>query len=275
MTKKSDAIAAAQAHLGGAAGEKGGESGDGPSAEAGDKAGEFTRQTYTLDQIQRDALFDARADDRTNKTGGDGEVAFWRAAGDRLGFNPITVEPAEDIAESGLFTAYPADDGQIDETPVEPATMAALGRVGEDVKLDTRSLVSGLRDGILEFVKRLPKPWGITPFDQQRDTAAAAEQVAQDFIRQIVEAVVADGRTTIRALLVKYDEGDDIKVTLKVKAIGTAELEDAVIGLHRARGKHVLISVASVSDYDEQQREAELQPDQPGLEFEAGPIDEE
>ncbi|MFL6864065.1 MAG: hypothetical protein ACJ8DZ_13810 [Allosphingosinicella sp.] len=153
----------------------------------------------------------------------------------------------------------------------ESPVIVRLAATGEDISIDARSLVFDLRDGILEFLKRLPRPWEQTPFDQQRDVSAAAEQVAKEMVRRAVEAIASDDRTSIRALLVKYDEGDDIKVTLKVKAFSTEESEAAVLGLHRARGKHVLITVASADDYAEDAREpSAVRPDQPDLGFEAG-----
>lgn len=273
MAPRKDALKAAQRHLGGAAaGENNGEPGDKTGDGAVDKPGEFTRRTYTLDEMQREALFDARADDRNNQTGGDGEAAFWRAAGDRLGFNPITVEQGETIADDGVFTAYPKDEGGEDEDRPTP-TMERLERTLEDVKFDTGSMVFDTRDAMLEFIKRLPKPWGITPFDQQADVAAAVEQFSKDLVRKIVEAVRADGRSSIRALLVSYAEKEGINVQLKVKTHSAEESLKAVIALHQAQGKHVLIMVASADEYQEGQRGPELQPDQPGLQFEAGSDD--
>jgi hypothetical protein len=267
---------ASKAHLG-TAGDNIGESGDNAKGGAVENGGEsFDRRSYQLDEIQLEAFNDAAS------VGGDDErreavLAFWRAAGDRMGFNPVTVEQAADIEDSGAFTAYPNEsvlEPAAGGPPIDPATaMDRLERTLEGALFNTRSMVFDVRDAVLEFIKRMPKPWGITPFDQQQDIAAAAEQFGRDLVRQIVEAVVVDDRTAIRALLVKYDEADDIKVTLKVKALGTDELEAAVVGLHRARGKHVMITVASADDYAEDRRDAELQPDQPGLHFEAGSDD--
>lgn len=156
----------------------------------------------------------------------------------------------------------------------EAAGTTALDRleaVLDDVAFDDPdSLVFEVRDCQLEFIKRLPKPWGITPFDQQQDVAAAAEQFAKDLVRKIVEAVASNERATVRALLVKYDEGDDIKVTLKVKPFDDDEAEQAIVALHRARGKHVLITVASADDYAVNRTEPQLLVDAPELSFDAG-----
>lgn len=158
----------------------------------------------------------------------------------------------------------------VDEGEQPQPLIERLESAADAVEFDGDTLVFDARDAVLEFVKRMPKPWGITPFDQQQDIAAAAEQFGKDLVRKIVEAIASDGRTSIRALLVKYDEGDDIKVTLKVKPFDEAESEAAIVGLHRARGKHVLITVASADDYAGERRDPDLQPDAPELSFDAG-----
>lgn len=82
-------------------GDNAGESGDNASAAAGDKAGEqdpstgtFERRTFELDELQREALADARADDRKEGAGEGGVAgnvtAFWRAAGAPSGAPPAT-----------------------------------------------------------------------------------------------------------------------------------------------------------------------------------------
>lgn len=191
-----------------------------------------------------------------------------------MGFNPVTVEESEDIGQTGEFTAYPADSTVPQGTGDLPAqherAIDRMERMASEATLDTRSMVFDVRDFLLEQIKARPKPWSATSQEEQRDVAAACEHAAQELVRKVVEGIASDGRAQVRALLVKYDEGDDIKVTLKVKAFSPEETEAAVIGLHRARGKHVLITVASVDDHKEGQREAETLPDQPGLGFEAG-----
>lgn len=253
--------------------DKTGESGDNASAGAGDNDGDFARRSYTLDEMQRTSLADARHDDEGQEVK-TSEDAFWRAAADRLGFNAVTVEEAADFEDSGAFTAFPAEadvpQGTGDLHAQHTTAIERMENMATETQLDTRSMVFDVRDFLLSQIKARPKPWSATSQDEQRDVAAACEHASQELVRKIVEGIAADERTNVRALLVKYDEGDDIKVTLKVKAFSPEETEAAIIGLHRARGKHVLITVASADDYKDGQREPEIDPDQPGLGFEAG-----
>jgi hypothetical protein len=175
--------------------------------------------------------------------------------------------PAADPVDNGGEEV--TGDGTGESLPVIDQLEAAA----DAIEFNTQSLVFDLRDGIIEFLKRMPKPWGITPFDQQQDIAAAAEHVAKEMVRRAVEAMASDGRTSIRALLESYTEKDGIKVTLKVKTFSEDEALAAVIGLHKAQGKHVLITVASADDYAEDRRDPPTMPDQPGLGFEAGTDD--
>lgn len=156
----------------------------------------------------------------------------------------------------------------------EPETVVdRIERSASEFQIETKSLVVDVRDFMLEIVKRLDKPWGLTPNDQQRDIAAAVEQTATDLVRKVVEAVRADSSASpIRCLLVGYsDKGDDIKVDLKVKTLDADETTRAVVALHKAKGKHVLVTVASVDDYRGETRDPVLDPDEPALDFEAGP----
>lgn len=158
----------------------------------------------------------------------------------------------------------------------EKAHETAIDRMenlATDYEIDSRSLVPDVRDFLLDQIKARPKPWSATSNGEQRDVAAACEHAAVEIVRKIVEAVASSGKNDpIRCLLVGYaDKGDDIKVDLKVKALSTEETTEAVLGLHKAKGKHVLLTVASVDDYrGDGTREAELDPDEPTMNFEAG-----
>lgn len=145
-----------------------------------------------------------------------------------------------------------------------------MEQLGETLELDTGSLVAGTRDFLLDIIKSRPKPWSASSQAEQRDVAAACEQLAIGLVRQIVEIVRSDGREPVRVLLTKVMMGDDIQITGKLKPMSEDEEEAAVIALHHARGKHVLLTVASVDDYRTEHREAETEPDERPLPFEAG-----
>lgn len=138
------------------------------------------------------------------------------------------------------------------------------------VNFDTRSLVWDLRDAMLEQYKRRPRPWGGLSQAEQRDVAAALEHAAQEFTRKAVEAIAAGGQQPVRVLLNKVNLGDDIVISGKVKTFSEEEEDEAVMLLHHARGKHVMLTVASKDDYQEGQRDPETDADQNELEFEAG-----
>lgn len=163
--------------------------------------------------------------------------------------------PALDLSEEAHTTA-------IDE----------MEAAATDYQIDERQLVPDVRDFLLEQIKRRPKPWSATSNAEQRDVAAACEHAAVELIRKVVEAAAANPASNpIRCLLIGYsDKGDDIKVDMKVKALSTEETTKAIVALHQAKGKHVLVTVASVDDYRGEGREPALDADEPDLNFEAG-----
>lgn len=172
--------------------------------------------------------------------------------------------------EAPLAEAQTGDGGARDE---EVSTaMAELETASEELDLgeDRGAIIAALTDHLVELFKRRPKPWSQLSQQEQRDLIAAAEQNAKDTVRQVVEAVARNGREAVRCLMVGFtDKGDDIKVELKVKALSRDETEAAVMGLHRARGKHVLLTVASAEDYHEKPANDRSEADQPALGFEA------
>lgn len=138
------------------------------------------------------------------------------------------------------------------------------------VEFDARSLVWDARDAMLECYKHRPRPYAGLSQGEQRDVAASFEQAAQEIVRRIVEAVAANGQTPVRVLLTKVTLGEDIVISGKVKTFSEEE-EDVAVGLlHSARGKHVMLTVASKDDYQQGQRSVDGEPDQTAMEFEAG-----
>lgn len=277
MPPRKNPIAAAQAHLGGG-GDNNGESGDNVNAGGGDKDGEFSRRSYQLDDIQRGALGDAILDDEGQEVAVNVD-AFWRAAADRLGFNPATVEQAADFEDSGAFTAFPADhlvpQGTADLPEQHDSAICRMEELATRAELSSGQMVFDVRDFLLDQIKTRPKPWSACSPGEQRDIAAAAEHAANELVRKVVEGLAANGRVAIRALLQSYAEKDGITATLKIKPNGEDEALEAIIGLHRAQGKHVMITVASADDHKQGDRDAEMDVEEPGLNFEAGGDEEE
>lgn len=179
-------------------------------------------------------------------------------------------------ALKGLGDAVDARDAGDNLDLSEGAHTAAIDRMenlATDAVLNDKSLVFDARDFLLDQIKSRPKPWSATSNQEQRDVAAACEHAGRELVRKIVEAIASNGKDPVRVLLTKVTLGDDIVIAGKVKVLGEDEEDQAVSLLHSARGKHVMLTVASVEDYSRNAREAETDPDQPGLGFEAGSDD--
>jgi hypothetical protein len=154
-------------------------------------------------------------------------------------------------------------------------TMAVdrMSALGDLLELDSRQLVFDTRDFLLDVIKSRPKPWSGTTQQEQRDVIAAAEHCAELLVRKVVEAVASRGTESIRVLLTKINAGTDIVITGKVKFADDdpKERDRAIMTLHHAINKHVMVTRASVEDYrqDGEDREIDGDPDEPGLSFEA------
>lgn len=158
------------------------------------------------------------------------------------------------------------------------AAMDATRNITEALELDPGEMVYDIRDFLLEKIKHRPKPWSATSQQEQRDVAADCEEAAKELVRQVVEIVAARGADPIRVLLTKVNAGgDDIVITGKVKFLDAepTERDKAILSLHHAIGKHVMLTRATVDDYTGQGREAETEPDEPPLDFEAGGDEDE
>ena len=188
------------------------------------------------------------------------------------------VEAETEQQTSAAPEAEVSGDGGAREEEVSRA-IDAVSDLHRAVSLeDETKLVASLAGFFVDLFKHRPKPWSQLSQAEQRDLAAGLEHNAREIVRMTVEAVARQGREPIRALLEGYTEKDGIKVTLKVKPLSEDEALLAVIGLHKAQGKHVLLTVASADDYAEHPAPDPSEPDQHALGFEAGsddiPLDE-
>lgn len=143
--------------------------------------------------------------------------------------------------------------------------------VGESL-IESDTLAGDIRDCLLDIVKTRPKPWSQLTGAEQNDVARALEYAARDLVTKTVEAIAAKQaeNNPIRAILESYVEKDGIKASLKIKTMGEEDAEAAVVSLHKARGKVVMITLASAQDFMGERGEFEAEPDQNGLDFEAG-----
>jgi hypothetical protein len=194
-----------------------------------------------------------------------GETEEEGTLGDALSSLGEAVRAQEGAATDGLDLTEGAHTAAIDR----------MENLASEAVLNDKSLVFDARDFLLDQIKSRPKPWSATSNQEQRDVAAACEHAGRELVRKIVEAIAANGKDPVRVLLTKVTLGDDIVIAGKVKVLGEDEEDQAVSLLHSARGKHVMLTVASVEDYSGNAREADTDPDQPGLGFEAGSDDAE
>jgi hypothetical protein len=147
-----------------------------------------------------------------------------------------------------------------------------------ELELSRDEMVFDVRDFLLDTIKARPKPWSATSQAEQRDVAAACEHAGRELVRKIVEAVASNGVDSIRVLLTKVNAGgEDIVLTGKVKFIDAdpAEKDRAILSLHHAIGKFVMLTRASAEDYAGGDREAETDADEPDLNFEASTEDDD
>jgi hypothetical protein len=188
-----------------------------------------------------------------------------------------TAEPDSDVkgALAGLGSAIDAQpgagtDGHDLSEGAHNASIVRMENMAAEAVLDDKSLVYDVRDFLVDQIKARPKPWSGTSNAEQRDVVAACEHAGRELVRKIIEAIAADGKEPIRVLLTKVTLGDDIVIAGKVKTFAEDEEDRAVALLHSARGKHVMLTIASVDDYSGNAREAVTDPDQHGMGFEAG-----
>jgi hypothetical protein len=265
--------------------EAGGDNGGGLLAEtpgnqvdsggaAGDNDGEATRRDYVLDAHRIVILRDAREADA--RLAGEGEVAdqetaFWRAAGDAMGFNSVTVQPSDDIFDTGAFSAWPTEH---EPRAFNPATNEAdhaaqvekWEKIADELTVGPEGLGKTLIGTMIDILHHRHKPWGDMTKIERGDVHTAIEYAVTATVRKAVLAIAAEGRPGIRAKLESYaDKGGQIKVTLSIAAAD----DDAVLALHRASGKEALIITAAADGYLSGSA-ADLPDDQNDLPFAAG-----
>jgi len=198
------------------------------------------------------------------------------------GKNGTTAPPADQgdaaqIAGDGTGEALPpaVEGDQTEHTSegwdAEQDHTTAIGRMAamvDELEIQTDEMVFDVRDFLLDTIKARPKPWSATSQAEQRDVAAACEHAAKELVRKVVEAVASNGVQSIRVLLTKVNMGTDIVISGKVKTFGEEEEDRAVLQLHRAIGKHVMLTRATADDYSGEGREADTDPDEPNFGFE-------
>lgn len=159
----------------------------------------------------------------------------------------------------------------------EGVTSAAIKRMGiiaTSAPLQTGTLAGDIRDTMLDIIKT-QCDWASKTQDAQQDIGRALEYAARELVIAAVDLIRSDGMDNpVKAIVKAYSDSGDIKATLIVKtdpAGDTAAQEaQAIDTLHRARGKLVLLTIASHEDYLGERGPVDTQPDQNPLQFEAG-----
>jgi hypothetical protein len=142
---------------------------------------------------------------------------------------------------------------------------------GIDLGDEAGLIVRNASEWMVDLFKHRPKPWSQLSKAEQRDLIAGIEHNCHELVRQIAEAVVANGAEPVRCLFVGFtDKGDDIKAELKLKAMSLEDTERAVLFFHRARGQHVMVSLASATEFHREPAVDSSEEDQRALGFEAG-----
>jgi hypothetical protein len=176
---------------------------------------------------------------------------------------PVTATPEPE-------TVYGKEAEEIMTDEVEDNEPAEVEVTEEpEWQLNPRQMMPDLRDRILQMYKDRQNPWHKMSEDEQRDVAAAVENMVIDSIQAIAEEIASSGNHAIRCLLESYTEKDGIKVAMKVAAVGD-ESERAVMFLHNARGGYVMVTKAKIDEYIGD-READIDPDAPEIDFDAEP----
>ncbi len=184
--------------------------------------------------------------------------------------DPAALGEALDGLGAAVTANQQAENGTADAEEQHSRAVEGMNNITEQMEISTGEMVYDVRDFLLEQIKARPKPWSSTSQGEQRDVAAACEHAAKEVVRKIVEAVAARGATPVRVLLTKVTLGADMVIAGKVKTFSPEEENAAVDTLHKAIGKHVLLTVASADDYTGGGREAQTDEDEPPLDFEAG-----
>lgn len=171
----------------------------------------------------------------------------------------------------------PKTEDDVIET-VTAASAKRLGVIASSAPLQSATLAGDIRDTLLDLFKTRTKTWSEMTQDEQRDIGRALEYAARELVIATVDVIRSDGMSDpVKAIVKSYADSGDIKATLIVKTDPAGDVPaqeaKAIDTLHKARGKLVLITIASHEDYLGERGPLETQPDQNPLVFEAGSDD--
>lgn len=182
-------------------------------------------------------------------------------------------EPSDDeqLAADADALKGAIDEGEegrmADFEPEHPAAVS-IERSAEEFIPNVSDAVQGLRDFVLGQVKALDQPWFKIPEAQQHDIAKSIEYACEEALRKVVEEIAARGQQPVRILLKKMSAGEKIQISGEAVLIGPDDPDKALLMLHHAIGKHVMLTRATVDDY-RNGPEPETDKDEPEIDFES------
>jgi hypothetical protein len=132
-----------------------------------------------------------------------------------------------------------------------------------NAEFDNGSLMGSVRDAMLDVFRNRPKPWSQMSEQEQRDMGKALENVATTLIRRVVLVVAEEDEIAVTGTLKGYSaKGGDFKLT--VEAAGD---DETALELYKMDGHAVVIMSADAAKFLKKNKDADVEPDQPALEF--------
>ena len=165
----------------------------------------------------------------------------------------------------------PEIEREMEDFGIYSAAAKRIGLLAATSPMASGTLAGDVRDMLIDIIKTRPKPWSAMTSDEQQQIVQSAEFASREVVRGVFDAVVSEDKDApVRAILESITDKGDIKITLKVKTMGEDDAANAILSLHKWRGKMVMLSAASVDDYMGEREPVTIDADQGGLHFESG-----
>lgn len=159
------------------------------------------------------------------------------------------------------------DQDQADENAIAPLDE----RIEQIMLANGGQLLASFVAELVDCYKHLPKPYAQANQGQQQDVFRRFEALGKTMIQQVAERIAAhDADRSVMMVVGDAKVGSDIKVDLKLAPVTTEGRDAAILFLAHARGRRVLLRMASADEYDTETALDPSEPDQRGMEFEAG-----
>lgn len=199
------------------------------------------------------------------------DAAAEEAGGEQTVTGDGTGAPLPEIEEEGGERA--AEAPQAEATASEEDHITAFERrvdrlmeIVEEAEFESGTLVGDIRDTNLEIFKNRPKAWSQLSAGEQGDIVRALEAAAKKVLRKLVIVIAEEDDVSVHATLKGYAVDGD---TFKLKVVAKGD-EETAAELFRMDGHEVIMIRADARQHHGQRKDAEIQPDQPGLVFSDG-----